>query len=410
MRPRSYARPTPKAVFKNTSDYRISQHRHKPDLLILSIVLILLAIGLIVIYSIGPALSYQQGELSEHYYLIRQLSHIGIGILAFGVAASVPLAAWRRLTKPIVMSTIAANLLLLIPGIGLTIRGATRWINLGGITSFQPAELIKVALILLLADQLAARAKHELDDWRLTIKPSILILAAAGLLVVVFQRDLGTMLIISMIVLAMLTVAGLAWKKLSTIGGMMLGALAASILLFPHRVARFLTFLQPGSDTQGSGYQINQAKIAIGSGGWLGLGLGKSLQVYGYVPIAASDSIFAIFAEKFGFMGDIVLIGLFGILLWRLLNVATHAPDTYTRLLSAGVLIWLGSHIFINIGAMLAILPLTGVTLPFLSIGGTSLIFIMFGLGLVFQISAYKHYRVDTAFLKPLGDRVKRAV
>jgi cell division protein FtsW len=186
------------------------------------------------------------------------------------------------------------------------------------------------------------------------------------------------------------------------------GAAIMSILMFPHRMERMLTFLRPESDIQNASYHINQALIAIGSGGLFGLGLGKSLQVYGYLPIAASDSIFAVYGEKFGFVGTTVLVGLYGLLIWRLLRTTLRAPDNYTQLIATGVLAWFTTHVFVNICAMLALIPLTGVTLPLLSIGGTSLVFLLFGLGLVFQVSAYGHYRVDTAFLKPMSQQVSR--
>lgn len=407
MNPAQYVRRRYQPLFRETAGYRLAHHRHKADLGLVILIAVLLLTGLIVIYAIGPALSYREGQTNEQYYLIRQLAHIGLGTLAFAVAALTPLTTWRRLTKPIVIAAVVANLAMLIPGVGLTINGATRWINLGGITSFQPAELLKLACILLLADQLAARSQQERDDMDHTFKPVLGLLIATGLIVVVFQRDMGTMGVIAAVICTQLAVAGLSWRRLGTLASMLAGAAVLSIALFPHRVERLLTFLRPDNDIQTSSYHVNQALIAIGSGGLFGLGLGKSLQVYGYLPIAASDSIFAIFAEKFGLLGSTILIGLYAMLVWRLLRVALRAPDTYTQLIAAGVVVWLAIHVLVNICAMLALVPLTGVTLPFLSIGGTSLIFLLFGVGLVFQISAYGHYRVDTAFLKPLHQQVR---
>jgi cell division protein FtsW len=402
-----HARRAGELLFRETPNYRLSAHRHKPDLGLLTLIAILLVSGLIVIYAIGPALSYQDGKVNEHYYLIRQLAHIGLGVAAFVFAALTPLSVWRRLTKTIAMAAIGANLALLVPGLGLTVNGATRWINLGGFTSFQPAELLKLAIILVLADQLAARNQTERDDAQMTLKPIFWLLGVSGIMVVVLQKDMGTMGVIAGLIFAVLFTAGLSWRRLGTLASTMAAAGVAAIILFPHRVERLLTFLRPETDVQNTSYHINQALIAVGSGGLFGLGLGKSLQVYGYLPIAASDSIFAIYAEKFGFVGASTLVILYGLLIWRLLRTTTHAPDTYTQLITAGVMVWFTTHVLINIGAMLALIPLTGVTLPLLSIGGTSLVFLMFGLGLVFQVSFYSHYRVDAAFLKPLNQQVR---
>jgi cell division protein FtsW len=403
----SHAYAAGRELFRESPAYRLSTHRHKPDLGLLVLIAILLVTGLIVIYAIGPALSYQDGKVNEHYYLMRQLAHIGLGVAAFVFAAATPLPFWRRMTKTIVLVAIVANLALLIPGLGLTVNGATRWINLGGFTSFQPAELLKLALILLLADQLAARSAAERDDSQLTLKPIFWLLSFTGVVVVVLQKDMGTMGVIAGLIFAILFSAGLSWRRLGALASAMAAAGVAAIVMFPHRVERLLTFLRPETDVQNTSYHINQSLIAVGSGGLFGLGLGKSLQVHGYLPIAASDSIFAIYAEKFGFIGSTTLVVLYGLLVWRLLRTTTHAPDTYTRLLASGVLVWFATHVFINIGAMLALIPLTGVTLPLLSIGGTSLVFLMFGMGLVFQVSFYSHYRVDTAFLKPLNQQVR---
>lgn len=203
------------------------------------------------------------------------------------------------------------------------------------------------------------------------------------------QRDLGTMLVIAAIALCMLYIAGGRLRHIWLMAGTMLLSGVLAVLIAPHRVARFLTFLDPSADITGAGHHINQALIGIGSGGLFGLGLGKSVQAYGYLPEAANDSIFAIFAEKFGFIGVMVLLIALGLLLSRVMRVVAHAPNSYTRLIAAGVFAWLFAHMVINIGAMLGLLPLTGITLPFLSYGGSSLLFIMTSLGLLFNISRY---------------------
>jgi cell division protein FtsW len=402
--------PSQGQVVSARGGYALAGHKHRADYRLLLTVSLLLIIGLIVIYAISPAMSYRlYGEYRGSYFLYRQLLHIAIALTAFAVAASVPLKTWRGWTRGFVYAAIIANALLLVPFLGVTIHGATRWLNLGPLSTFQPVELLKLAIIFLLADKLAALREPELGDKQQTTRPALVILGISGIVVVLLQKDMGSMLVISAIVCGMLFAAGVRWAHMAGLLGTLTAASLVAIIAFPYRLNRLLTFLQPGGDTQGAGYHVNQSLIGIGSGGLLGLGLGRSLQVYGYLPEAANDSIFAIFAEKFGFVGTVILLGLFGLLLQRVLSIALRAPDGYTQLVTSGILIWLASHILINVGAMIAILPLTGITLPFLSIGGSSLILLTFALGLVFQISRYAHYRISAPILAPLASRVRRA-
>ena len=394
--------------FDRQTQYQLPMHRHRPDYRLVLLTGLLLLTGLIVVYAISPALSYRLfAEYREQHFLYRQLLHIGVGIGAFLVASHIPIATWRRSTRFFIYGAVALNAMLLVPGLGVTVKGATRWLNLGPLSSFQPAELLKLALILLVADRLARMRDEDLNSSTAITKPALSLLAIVGAVVVILQRDMGTMLVIATIICGMLFMAGAGNKQMGQILGSLTAGAILAIVMFPHRMSRLLTFLQPGDDVQGAGYHVNQSLIAIGSGGVLGLGLGRSLQVYGYLPEAANDSIFAIFAEKFGFAGCVLLLAAFGFLLQRILSIALRAPDTYTQLLSGGVLIWLASHILINIGAMVALLPLTGITLPFLSIGGSSLLLMLFALGLVFQISRYTHYRVQEPALGPLGARLR---
>jgi cell division protein FtsW len=197
------------------------------------------------------------------------------------------------------------------------------------------------------------------------------------------------------IIAAMIFVAGMPLKRVMMIGGIIAIGTAILISSSSYRRDRFATFLNPTRDCQSTGYQACQALIAVGSGGITGLGLGRGVQAYGYLPEAANDSIFAIMAEKFGFLGVSVLLGLFLAFFSRLKNIIERAPDDYSRLLVVGVLAWLSTQTLINIGAMIGLLPLKGITLPFISYGGTSLVFITAAIGLVFNISRYTSYSVS---------------
>ncbi len=366
---------------------RIGIRKHRPDYGLVLITGILLIIGLIVIYSIGPALQSSAGITTP-----KQFFAIGVGIAAFIATATIPLTFWRKVQGMLVGAAITTSAMLyLLPGevFNPDINGAKRWLVLGPF-SFQPSELIKFALMIYLASFLAKHVKHKtISDANETIIPVGVILGVLGFIIVLLQRDLGTMLVIAAITISMLYIAGARMKHLAYIGGGMVASGIVAVIVAPHRISRFLTFLDPSSDINGAGYHINQALIGVGSGGLFGLGLGRSVQAYGYLPEAANDSVFAIYAEKFGFVGTVVILTLFGVLLLRITKIIERAPNTYTRLMAVGIFAWIFSHIVINIGAMLGLLPLTGITLPFLSYGGSSLLFIMASLGLLFNISRY---------------------
>jgi len=362
---------------------------HRPDYGLLVAMLLLVAIGLVVIYSISPALSAQlNSSVDANHYMYRQIAYLLIGFSAFAVASLAPLSVWSKLKMPILISAVVSFLLLFIPALSITYLGATRWVSIGPI-NYQPAELLKFGLVFYGAAYLAHRIRARQIDSPETTRWFLLVMALTGLEIVIIQRDLGTMIPIAAIMLAMLFVSGINKKRFIAITGGLILAAALSILPFQHRRERVFTFLNSTADSQDSGWHINQALIAVGSGGLMGRGLGQSVQAFGYVPEAANDSIFAIMAEKFGFIGMMVVFAVYGALLLRILGTAQRAPNHYLQLICAGVFAWIAVQAFVNIGAMLSIMPLTGVTLPYLSFGGTSLVFTMAALGVVFNISRY---------------------
>jgi cell division protein FtsW len=270
--------------------------------------------------------------------------------------------------------------------------GAVRWFDLGPIGSIQPAEILKFGMLLYLAVFLGIRTKEgKINDLKETLLPVAAILGLAMLFVIIIQRDLGTGISLTSIAVMMLIVGGVSKKIIAALFGILV--IAGMILIFtsPHRVERVMTYLQGDSTTteDADAYHVQHAKIAIGSGGFWGVGIGNSVQASGYVPEAINDSIFAIIGETFGFIGTVALLALFVALLMRLLGVMDYLVDYRLKLLAAGVFGWLGAHVILNIAAMIGIFPLTGITLPLLSYGGTSMIFITAALGLVFQLSRY---------------------
>jgi cell division protein FtsW len=377
--------------------------KHRPDYWLLIWCAVLLAIGLIVVYAISPALSIAY-HVSGSYYISKQLLAIALSLVAFVITARVPLKWWQQAYKPLLVAAGLATFLALIIPVNPAYP-AHRWVRLGSF-SFQSVELVKFAVMIWLAGFLAARIKQNtITSSKLTLQPLILTLAAISVIVVGVQSDLGSAGVMVAIMGTMAYVAGLPLGRIVLIGSGVLLVLILAISATPYRRDRLESFLHPGSNCQTSGYQACQALIAVGSGGTIGLGLGSSVQAYGYLPEAANDSIFAIYAEKFGFVGAIVLLAVFMAFFNRLKTIAERLTDDFSRLLVIGVLAWLSVQTFINIGAMIGLLPLKGITLPFISYGGTSVVFVAAAVGLVFQASQYTAYSTPSTSDPEAGKR-----
>jgi cell division protein FtsW len=373
-----------------------TQRAHHPDYVIALVIAVLLAIGLVMMYSISPILSHKLGVgIERNYYFVNQIKYVVIGIIVWIAATAVPYQMWRRWAPHMMVLAILSLVALFIPALSHSSHGATRWLDLGPV-SVQPAEILKVALILYLATWLEKHQDHIGSFWD-GLFPFAVMAGVATFVVVIMQKDMGTALVIALATVGMYFAAGMKWRHLGGVGlaGVLGGWMA--VVLAPHRMSRILTFLNPEHDATGQGYHINQALIAIGSGGIFGLGLGRSIQVYGYLPEAANDSIFAIIAEEFGLLGSIGILLAFGVLVYRGLQVARSAPDMFARLVATGISLWLLFQAMINVGAMLALVPLTGIPLPFISYGGTSLIISLFGAGILLNISKYTVREVSDA-------------
>lgn len=376
--------------------------KHKPDYWLIMLCAALLSIGLIVVYAISPALA-QASHVSTSHFVGKQLLAIFLSMIAFTATAQIPLSLWKQLAKPLLIVAAVTTLLALVLPINPNYP-AHRWVRLGGSLSFQSVEIVKFAALLALASFFTERLAHgSLNDFSKTLKPLIIGVLVTGIVIAGPQKlhaqsDLGSMAVLIAIVGAMCFVAGLPLKRLLMIVGVL--AIGAALVILPshYRRERLATFVHPESNCQDAGYQACQALIAVGSGGIVGLGLGRSVQAYGYLPEAANDSIFAIYAEKFGFIGCIILLGLLTAFFSRIKTVAERAPDDFSRLVVCGVLAWLSVQAIINIGAMIGLLPLKGITLPLISYGGTSVVFVAAAVGLVFQVSRY------TTFSAPISD------
>jgi cell division protein FtsW len=369
----------------DSSAYR----KHKPDYWLIIISLLLLVIGVIVVYSISPGLAAAQG-ISEHYYVTKQMIALVLGLSAFVFFSSLPLSTIKRMTRPLLW--LSALMVVAVQIFGQQANGAYRWIQVAGF-SFQVAELIKFSLIVWLAGFLVQRLnRDEMKSTDKTLKPLVILIGLIGLVVAGLESDLGSSGVMIAVVAVMSFSAGLPLKKIGIIASIILVLTTLAISTTPYRRERLVSFLNPTKNCQDEGYQSCQALIAIGSGGIFGLGLANGVQAYGYLPEAENDSIFAIMGEKFGFVGLSIIIGLYAILFSRMRRIIMRTSDYFSRLVVIGVLAWLSTQAIINMGAMIGLLPLKGITLPLVSYGGTSLVFIMAALGLVFQISRYTGY------------------
>lgn len=378
--------------------------KHRPDYWLLTISALLLAIGLMVVYAISPALSVAT-HVGNNYYVGKQLIAILLSVIAFAITAQLPLERLHSLHKPLLVLAALATLMALVLPVDPAYP-AHRWVRLGSF-SFQSVELLKFAVLIWLAGLLRERiVSGTISDSAKTFQPIMMALVGIGIVVAGIQSDLGSTGVLVAMMAAMVFVAGLPLKRVVTIGAIVLIGATLAVAATPYRRARLETYLHPQSNCQSSGYQACQAIIAVGSGGFIGLGLGSSVQAYGYLPEAANDSIFAIYAEKFGFIGSLLLLALFICLFARLKTIAERAPDDFSRLLVVGVLAWFSVQTIINIGAMIGLLPLKGITLPFISYGGTSVVFMAAAIGLVFQVSRYTSFsapRISSDVMKRSG-------
>ena len=384
------------------------QRRHRPDYQIIVYIGLLMLIGLIVMYAIGPQRAnvlngvHNTTFYTDTYFVIKQLTSLALAVVAFVVMMNIPFDFMKRHGLRILQVTLALNLLLFLFGnllqidaIATNTLGAYRWFNLGSIGSLQPSELLKPALVIYMSGFLAIRYREgKINDKHATIYPMVALSALVLLIVVVLQKDMGTGIAIGVTIAMMLIASGVSWKILGKIA---LVAVIGGILLtvfVPHRRERLITFFQGDqasshSSTTDSNYHIKNAMIALGSGGTTGRGIGQSVQSTGYLPEAVNDSIFAIIGEIFGFVGTTLVIALFGALLMRLLRIADHQADMSMRIAVAGIFGWLAAHVVMNVASMIGLIPLTGITLPLLSFGGTSMVIMMGALGLAFQLSRY---------------------
>lgn len=349
--------------------------RRKVDWPLIGLVLGLTVFGLIMVGNASVVEAYRDfGD--KLYYLRLQAQWAGLGLLAFLFTSFFNYRRLKFLALPFLIFNLICLFLVLIPGLGISALGARRWLGIGSIR-FQPAELAKLTFVLYLSSFFANK------------KGALPFLTILGLMVVLImlEPDLGTTVVLCFTGLAVYFASGAPLLQIGLIG--LIGIIGGAGLIFSsaYRRERLATFLNPTSDPLGASYHIRQILIALGSGGLFGVGLGQSRQKYEYLPAVTTDSIFAVIAEELGFVGAAAILLLFLFLIWRGFKIACRAPDDFGKLLAVGITSWVGFQALVNLGAMVAIIPLTGVPLPFISYGGSSLVLALTGMGILVNIS-----------------------
>ena len=347
--------------------------------------LCLLAGGAVMVYSASSAESLLSGPGDASYYLKRYVMFALVGMVLLHLASRHGLKLIRALTPLLLMSSFGLTVAVMLPGVGVTVNGATRWLGAGPL-QFQPSELLKVSLVLYAAQLLAARPQSTQSVGTL-MKPLLLVVGAACALLMK-QPDMGTTMVICFSIGALLVAAGTPIRNLLLIGGVLVFLATVLAIAEPYRRERLLSFLDPFADAGDSGFQAVQALTAIGSGGFFGVGLGESVQKIFYLPEAHTDMILAIIGEELGLFGILGLIGLYGMIGYAGLRVAKLARDRYSKLLAAGITSLILCQATLNFFAVLGLMPLTGVPLPFISYGASNLVVLMGAMGLLLNVAA----------------------
>ena len=360
---------------------------HQPDFILLTTVGLLVFFGMLFLSSTSSSLAFNQRDQDIYFFVKQQITH-GLlpGLLFFYLALRINYQTYKKYFKLFFIGSVILLLVVFIPGLQLTGASAKSWIVLGSI-SLQTSEIVKLCFILFLAGWLE-REGSRIKHWRSGAWPFIIFLGIISLLLIL-QPDIGTLSIIVLTSLAMYFVAGANWKHFLAMIGMGFVALIAMVKAAPYRMDRFLAFMDADRDPLGISYQIRQALIAVGSGGWFGLGLGYSRQKFNYLPEPAGDSIFAIIAEEIGFVFAVLFILLFATLMIRGFHIVRSAPDNFGKFIALGIVVWLSAQIFINIASIIGLLPLTGVPLPLVSLGGTNLLITLLSIGILANISKF---------------------
>ncbi len=378
----------------------------RPDFALLAVVASLLVVGLDMVYSASYVIAHNDPSYgSDAYFLIQQLSRAALGVVLLLVGQAVDYHLWRKVSVPLLGLTIVLLLAVLLSHLAHAAYGAQRWLKIGPLPPIEPSELAKFSLVVYFAAWLS-RHDERIRDLAAGALPFGAMTCAVCALVVL-QPDLGTAFVLAATAASLAFVAGAEVRHL--VGGFVVGSLALALVILGagYRSQRIVAFLDPTQDPLGVGWNIAQAQIALGSGGIFGLGLGASRQKFYYLPNAHTDAIFAVIGEELGLVGTLGVLGLFGLLAFRGYRLALRAPDAFGALLATGITSGLVVQAFINVGVVTATLPFTGVPLPFVSYGGSSLLVSLLAVGVMLNISRQAHHAADAP---PRGRAIDRKV
>ncbi|MDQ1402850.1 MAG: cell division protein FtsW [Actinomycetota bacterium] len=350
---------------------------------LLALVVVLNVIGVVMVLSASSVAALRDYG-SSWVIFEKQLMWVLAGSAALFVGSRTDYRRWRKFALPLIVVSVALLLLVLVPGVGINVYGSSRWLGAGSFR-MQPSELAKLAILLFSADLLAKRS-NRMGDTRSTLRP---VLAVFGVLAVLImkQPDMGTTMALACIVLAILFVAGTPLPSLAKVAAFGLTAAVVLARLEPYRWARIVSFRKPFADASNTGYQLAQSLVGLGSGHIFGVGLGASRAKWGYLPHAHTDFIFAVIGDELGLIGTILVVSLFVAFAFLGVRTAVRAPDRFGMLVATGVTASICGQAFINIGAVIGILPVTGVPLPFVSFGGSSLVIAMAATGLLLSVA-----------------------
>jgi cell division protein FtsW len=357
--------------------------RSSTAVLLVATVAVLNVVGVVMVLSASSVASLTDYG-SPWYFFFRQIMWTVLGLGAFVFAVRFDYRRWRTLVRPLLIGSAALLVVVLVPGIGIYVSGSRRWLGMG-IFRFQPSEIAKLALMLCAAD-LVSRRGGELHDWRRVVRPVMVVLVLFAMLVMK-EPDLGSTMVLALVVLAVLVAGGVKKRHLAVVFGLGISAVTILALAEPYRRTRMLTFLDPFKDSSNAGYQVSQSLIALGSGGLTGVGLGAGRAKWNFLPNAHTDFIFAIIGEELGLIGCFLVMGLFIAFAVLGARAALRAPDRFGALLAAGVTVWVVGQAVINIGAVVGLLPVTGIPLPFVSFGGSALIMTMLATGILVNVA-----------------------
>jgi cell division protein FtsW len=357
----------------------------KYDIVFLAITLALLLLGFFVLSSASLGLAARTGKSSYTAVVKQIVLGGGLGFILLLITSRINYKRWKKWALPLFLTSFLLTILVLIPSLGISHGGAKRWISLGGLFSFQPAELLKFTFIIYLSSWLANR-RREITSIKTGLLPFLIIVGFVGI-ALILQPDIGTLGVISITSALLFFLAGGRFTQIGLI--IFLGIIVLSVLVIfrPYMTSRILVFLDNSYDPQGVGYQLKQAKIALGSGGIWGVGFGEGLSKFNYLPEPTGDSIFAVIGEEFGFVGTSVLIFLLLFFLYKALSIAFKTSDFFGRLLVSGIAILIVIQSFINIYAIVGLIPLTGLPLIFISQGGSALALALAEIGVILNVS-----------------------